>query len=297
MRPTIRTTFVLLVSLSLVVACQRRDDPEPVEQPGDEQVEDERAEKADDGDRKAKKEGDHKKDKKKKKKKDKQIAKSSEIPGTENQIEWDDDVPEVDFELTAPEEGQVLETGDEVAIEFDLSGYRIGKEIGQHIHVIIDNEPYIAHYEDGEAVVVEDLEPGTHTIRAFPSRHYHLSLKEEGAYDAVTFHVEEESEEFDFDPDEPYITYSRPKGTYSKEGAEELLLDFYVSNVELGDDARVVYEVDGEEQDELEEWEPILMPPLEPGEHDVRLRLVDGDGELIENGGYNDTIRTITVEE
>ncbi|MFW5967787.1 MAG: hypothetical protein ACOCV2_09730 [Persicimonas sp.] len=290
-RPTIRTAFVLLVSLSLLVACQRRDDPEPVEQPGDEQVEDEAGEKAEDGDRRAKK------DEKHAKKKKKQIAKSSEIPGTENQLTWDDDVPEVDFELTAPEEDQVLESGDEVAIEFDLSDYRIGKEIGQHIHVIVDNEPYIAHYEDGEAVVVEDLEPGTHTIRAFPSRHYHLSLKEDGAYDAVTFHVEEESEEFDFDPDEPYITYSRPKGTYSSEGAEELLLDFYVSNVELGDDARVVYEVDGEKEGELEEWEPILMPPLEPGEHEVRLRLVDGDGELIENGGYNDTTRTITVKE
>ncbi|MFB6350794.1 MAG: hypothetical protein ABEN55_05290 [Bradymonadaceae bacterium] len=142
----------------------------------------------------------------------------------------------------------------------------------------------------------ENLEPGTHTLRAFPSRHYHLSLKKNRPFDTVVFHVGEKSEEFNFDPSKPYLTYSRPKGTYSAEAAKKMLLDFYVSNVELGKDAKVVYSVDGEKRGELTEWKPTLLS-LEPGEHEVTLKLVDSEGNLIKNGGYNKTTRTITVKE
>jgi len=220
---------------------------------------------------------------------------SSGIPGTQNQLEWDQEVPEVEFEITKPEDGATLESGDEVEVEFELDGYRIGKEIGQHIHFILDNEPYSAHYDADGTPVFEDLESGTHTLRAFPSRHYHLSLKKNRPIDTVVFHVEEQSEDFGFDPEKPYLTYSRPKGTYSKTAAGEMLLDFYVSNAELGGDYRAVYSVDGEKRGEMTEWKPALLS-LEPGEHDVNLKLVDGDGNLVENGGYNDTTRTITVE-
>ena len=222
---------------------------------------------------------------------------SSSIPGTENQLKWDQDIPNVEFAITSPEEGQTLKSGETVEVEFDVTKYRIGNEIGQHIHFILDNDPYHAHYVDGKAKIYKDVEPGTHTLRAFPARHYHLSIKEGRPFAQVTFHVEEKSEDFSFDPDKPYITYSRPKGTYSKEAAQELLLDFYKSNVELGEDAKVVYAVDGEKQGELTEWTPVLLDPLKPGEHDINLKLVDGDGKLIENGGYNDTTRTITVKE
>lgn len=221
---------------------------------------------------------------------------SSAIPGTLNQLEWDQEIPEVEFSITSPEDGETLDSGEKVEVEFDLEGYRIGPTIGQHVHFVLDNKPYKAHYEAGEPVVFEGLEPGTHTIRAFPSRHYHLSLKKDEPIDTVVFHVEEESEEFEFDPDEPFVTYSRPKGTYSKEAADGILLDFYVSNTELGDDTRVVYSIDGEKEGELKKWAPKLISPG-PGEHEINVKLVDGSGEVIENGGYNDTTRTITVEE
>ena len=222
---------------------------------------------------------------------------SSSIPGTENQLLWDQDVPEVRFEITNPEDGQVLESGESVEVTFDVEQYRIGRQIGQHIHFIPDNQPYIAHYANDEPLVLEDLEPGTHTIRAFPARHYHLSLKEGDVFETITFHVEEKSEDFAFNPDEPYITYSRPKGTYSAAAGKELLLDYYVSNTELGDDTKVVYSVDGEKVGEATEWKPVLLPPMEPGEHKVNLKLVDGEGNVIKNGGYNNTTRTITVKE
>jgi hypothetical protein len=221
---------------------------------------------------------------------------SSSIPGTQNQLEWDQDVPDATLEVTAPKDGEVLDSGDEVTVEFSLKNYRTGEEIGQHVHVILDNDPYIAHYNANEPLVLEDVEPGTHTIRAFPARHYHLALKKGDVFKTIVFHVEEKSKDFEFDRSKPFLTYSRPKGTYSEQAAQELLLDYYVSNIELGDDAKAVVTVDDGEPMELTEWKPRLLEPMDKGEHKINLKLVDGDGKLIENGGYNNTTRTITVE-
>lgn len=222
-------------------------------------------------------------------------AHSSSIPGTENQLMVDQQIPQVDFTMSAPKDGETLESGEKVEVKFDVKNYRTGKEIGQHVHIILDNEPYKAHYEAGEPFVFEGISEGTHTIRAFPARHYHLSLKEGDVFEVATFHVKKKSEDFSFDPSKPYVTYSRPKGTYSVESAKNLLLDFYVQNVELGEEAKVVYGVNGEEK-ELTEWKPVLLEPLSPGEHEITLKLVDAEGNVIENGGYNDTTRKITVK-
>lgn len=226
---------------------------------------------------------------------DSQPAHSSSIPGTENQLLHDQDVPEVAMAITAPKDGEVLESGESVEVSFDVTNYRTGKEIGQHVHLIVDNNPYIAHYDASTPVVLENLAPGTHTLRAFPARHYHLSLKEGEVFKTLTFHVKEKSADYSFDRTKPYITYSRPKGSYGEEAAKSLLLDFYVQNVELGKDAKVIYGVNGETT-ELTEWKPVLLPPLEPGEHEITLKLVDMDGKPMVNGGFNDTTRKITVK-
>jgi hypothetical protein len=273
-----RLAVVLLTAAAFVaLGCERKPEEEPTEEavaePADESSDQQEAEPGAD---------------------DEMAPHSSAIPGTMNQLEWDQDVPEVSLEVLNPSDGQTLESGEEVSFEFEVTNYRTGKEIGQHVHVIIDNEPYIAHYEANEPLVVDQLDPGTHVLRVFPARHYHLAVKEGDVFKTHVFHVGEPSEDFDFDPDAPYLTYSRPKGEYSAEAAKQLLLDFYLSNIELGEDAKVIYGVDGEEQ-ELTEWKPVILPALEPGEHEITLRLVDGDGNLIENGGFNDTTRTITV--
>ncbi len=284
MKQRIRLALFVGLALTLGIAgCDKQGDVQEDEAQAEEPAEQsEQAAQEDDGDKKAEQGAKE------------QSPHSSGIPGTLNQLEWDQEIPEVEFAITHPEDGATVEEG-ELAVEFSIDGYRIGKEIGQHVHFVLDNEPYRAHYTDGESIVFEDLEPGTHTLRAFPSRHYHLSLKEGEPIDTVVFHVDEKSDEHAFDPSEPYLTYSRPKGTYPADAADKIMLDFYVSNVELGDDARAVYSVDGDKRGELTEWKPVLLE-LEPGEHEVNLKLVDGDGNVIENGGYNDTTRTITVE-
>ena len=99
-----------------------------------------------------------------------------------------------------------------------------------HLHLILDNEPYRAIYDINQAIALEDLDPGTHTLRAFPVRPWHESYKNDGAYAQVTFHVLTKTDSNNPDSDAPLLTYSRPKGDY---GSEPILLDYYLTNAPL----------------------------------------------------------------
>ncbi len=225
----------------------------------------------------------------------KPVSHTSSVPGMETQLLVDQKIPQVTLAVTAPKEDEILPSGD-FEIAFEVKGYRTGHEIGQHVHAIIDNDPYIAHYDVTKPLKIEGLAEGTHTLRAFPARHYHLALKEGDVFQLVTFHVKKKSDDWTFDPTKPFLTYSRPKGSYAAEHAKELLLDFFIQNAELGKDSKVIYGVDGEET-ELLEWKPVLIGPLAVGEHTITLKLVDMKGQLIENGGFNNTTRKITITE
>ncbi|MFM6277858.1 MAG: hypothetical protein ACKN9K_05920, partial [Dolichospermum sp.] len=43
-------------------------------------------------------------------------------------------------------------------------------QLGPHLHLILDNEPYIAVYDLNQLVTLPNLSPGTHTLRVFASR-------------------------------------------------------------------------------------------------------------------------------
>jgi hypothetical protein len=171
---------------------------------------------------------------------------------------------------------------------------------GQHFHVILDNGPYMANYEAGTPFDIGELEPGAHTLFAFPSRSYHESVKSDTSYDFINFYVGEESGEFMLGPDDPAIVYSRPKGTYSGEGAEKIMLDFYLHNVELSSDgykAKYTIRSGGSEVASitLTEWTPAFVTGLSSGTYEVNLQLLDADGNVV-SGPFNDTTREITVE-
>ena len=55
-------------------------------------------------------------------------------------------------------------------------------EMGPHVHLILDNQPYQAIYDIEQPIILSDLTPGTHTLRAFPVRPWHESFKNDGAY-------------------------------------------------------------------------------------------------------------------
>jgi hypothetical protein len=49
-------------------------------------------------------------------------------------------------------------------------------QLGPHLHLILDNQPYIAVYDVNQPMVLSDLSPGTHTLRVFASRPWHESF-------------------------------------------------------------------------------------------------------------------------
>jgi hypothetical protein len=229
----------------------------------------------------------------------------------------------------------------------DLKGYMPHKDPatgkGNHIHVILDNQPYEAYYEINQPFELRNLTEGKHTLRVFPSRPWHESYKNEGAFQMVEFTVKgggdaskptttkdgqtmasptkspaaksepsavasatpaREGKDYapskagDLDPAKPLLTYSRPKGEYKDADADPIMIDFWLLNGKLQGDGgsyRVRYSVDGGEAKFLDKWEPIWLGGWINGKHQIKLELVDKDGNPVDNGGYNSTTREINV--
>lgn len=194
------------------------------------------------------------------------------------------------------------------AFEFDVKNYELGAQtepkpevalnnsgMGQHIHFIVDNSPYEAHYMPNAVGMGEN---GRHVVLAFLSRSYHESVKNMGenkSYTLSQYHVGPgTSEEVDFSA--PHMFYSRPKGTYKGADTEHLLLDFFLVNTTLSPDGnRVRATINGQEFI-LDEWAPYVIDGLPKGEATVRLELIDAQGNPVP-GPYNDVTRKVTLEE
>src|SRR6266851_4440042 len=219
----------------------------------------------------------------------------------------------------------------------DLKGYMPHKDPatgkGNHIHVILDNQPYEAYYELGQPFELRNVMAGKHTLRVFPSRPWHESYKNDGAFQIVSFTVKgggdaakptttntgqtmannnssaaskptregkdmASSSAGALEPAKPLLTYSRPKGEYKGEDANPIMIDFWLTGAKLkgdGGDYRVRYIVDDDNAKYIDKWEPIWLSGWINGKHSVRLELIDKDGKPVDNGGYNTTTREITV--
>src|SRR5437660_6866595 len=75
----------------------------------------------------------------------------------------------------------------------DLKGYMPHKDPstgkGNHIHVILDNQPYEAYYELGQPFELRNVAEGKHTLRVFASRPWHESYKNDGSFQMASFTV------------------------------------------------------------------------------------------------------------
>ena len=162
---------------------------------------------------------------------------------------------------------------------------------GQHIHLIVDNEPYSAHYtEDFDY----DMPDGTHYVLAFLSRSYHESIKTPQAY--ILEKVQAENKNFTSSEEvtDPMLFYSRPKGTYTGHAeTDKVMLDFYLANLELGSAYKVKAEINGEEHI-IDEWKPYYIEGLPLGENTIKLTLIDGSGNPV-NTPLNPVTRTFTL--
>jgi hypothetical protein len=258
------------------------------------------------------------------------------------------------LKIISPAQGATI-TGSTVDVKLelggDLKGYMPHKDPatgkGNHIHVILDNQPYEAYYDISQSFELRNVSEGKHTLRVFPSRPWHESFKNDDAFKMVDFTVKgggdaskptttkdgqkmadpaqspaaksetakaatptasatpaREGKDFapskagDVDPTKPLLTYSRPKGEYKGEDADPIMIDFWLSNAKLQGDGgtfRVRYSIDGSDAKFLDKWEPIWLSGWINGKHQVKLELVDKDGNLVDNGGYNSTTREINV--
>ena len=173
-------------------------------------------------------------------------------------------------------------------------------DLKPHLHLILDNEPYRAIYDLDQAIALEDLDPGTHTLRVFPVRPWHESYKNDGAYAQTTFHVLTKTESNNPDPALPLLTYSRPKGDY---GAEPILLDYYLTNAPLHiaaeteetlSDWRIRVTIN-DQSFLLDQWQPIYLKGFKTGENWVKLEFIDDQGNLVVNR-FNNTVRVINFQ-
>lgn len=175
-------------------------------------------------------------------------------------------------------------------------------DMGPHLHVILDNQPYIAVYDVNQPLVFPDLSPGTHTLRVFASRPWHESFKNEGAYAQTTFHIFTKTQDNNPDAAGPLLTYSRPKGSY---GAEPILLDFYLTNAPLHfvaqedskdeiADWRIRCTINGNSF-VLDRWQPVYVKGFKPGKNWIQLEFLDEQGNSVKNV-FNNTARLITYE-
>ncbi|MGD9564193.1 MAG: hypothetical protein AB7F88_18560 [Pyrinomonadaceae bacterium] len=245
------------------------------------------------------------------------------------------------LEIVEPKADSTLENSTvkvKLKLGGDLKGYAPHMDpetkAGNHIHVILDNQPYEAYYDLDQEFELRNVADGEHTLRVFPSRPWHESYKNEGAFQAVTFRVRngggdatkptttnagnmmanagsnantastpegkdmQTSNSADVDLKQPLLTYSRPKGEYKGADADAIMLDFWLANTKLtgdGGEYRVRYTIDGGDAKFLDKWAPIWLSGWSAGKHTIKLELVDNSGNVVENGGYNSTTREITV--
>lgn len=164
---------------------------------------------------------------------------------------------------------------------------------GQHIHLIVDNEPYAAKYE---ANFDYDIADGEHYILAFLSRSYHESIKNGTAHKVSKVNVANKSITSSEDVKEPMLFYSRPKGTYVGDDTKKLMLDFFLANVELGADYKVKVEVNGEKEFMIDAWKPYFLEGLPMGDNKIKLTLLDKDGKAVDTP-LNPVERVFTLKE
>lgn len=221
-----------------------------------------------------------------------------------------------------------------IELSGDLKGYKPHMDhetkTGNHVHVILDNQPYEAYYNIDNDFELRNVADGEHTLRVFPSRPWHEAYKNDGAFQMLKFTVKnggadatkptttnngntmanantaptpegkdmQNSTAGAINATKPLLTFSRPKGEYKGADADAIMIDFWLTNAKLKDDGgnyRIRYSVDGFKSTFIDKWAPIWLTGWPAGKYSITLELTDHEGKLVDNGGYNSTTREITI--
>ncbi|MDB5228221.1 MAG: hypothetical protein JWN78_2414 [Bacteroidota bacterium] len=196
-----------------------------------------------------------------------------------------------------------------IVIDYTTENYELGKQTdmsgiktcansakGQHIHNIIDNEPYTAIYDPKATVKAKN--EGQHFFLSFLSRSYHESIKSKHAYilsTAITGKSRYAARYARPNLESPMLFYSRPKGEYTGSETDAVLLDFYLVNCDLSKTGySVLAEINGNKF-KLTKWCGYFMEGLPMGENTVKLSLLDIDGKVV-NSPFSVSERKFTLK-
>ena len=199
---------------------------------------------------------------------------------------------------------EIVKSGEKYNFSFDINNYDLGiqtkKEFdydlansakGQHIHFILNNGPYSAHYDQNFDYELPD---GNNVVLAFLSRSYHESVKNSDAYVLTQFG---DSNQINLESE--FLFYSRPKGTYEGLDTEKLLLDFYLVNTKLsatGNKVKLtIKQGTFTHQFLIDSWDAYYIEGLDKGDVTIKLELINKEGNLIETP-FNPSERVVTLK-
>ena len=205
--------------------------------------------------------------------------------------------------IVTPQAEQIFDSTD-ISVRLEVKDFEVFQDeklqLGNHLNLILDNEPVQTIYSLEKAVQLKNLTPGTHSLRVFAVRSWGESFKNEGAFAQTTFSVLTETNDNRPNIQLPLLTYNQPTGNY---GGEPLMLDFYLtnaplhavaqSNPEIGD-WNIRATVNGDSF-LLKDWQPIYLTGLNFGENWIQLELINETGNNIENA-FNNTVRVIKYD-
>lgn len=208
-------------------------------------------------------------------------------------------------EIISPHPDEVLQDNT-VLVRLKVEDLTLFKDatlgLGPHLQVFLDNQLSQAVYDLNQPLTLQDLTPGTHTLRVFAAYPWDESFKNEGAYAQITFHVFTKTQENNPNSTLPLLTYNRPQGDY---GAEPIMLDFYLINAPLHlvaqerpDDDVVDWQIRCTINGEsfiLDRWQPIYLEGFKPGKNWVQLEFLDEKGNLVQNA-FNNPISLVTYK-
>lgn len=231
---------------------------------------------------------------------------STEISITIEKLEGSPEYADASLKMKKPAEIKMSKAG-EVDFAFDVTNYDLGVQTesknaerlansdkGQHIHFILNNQPYSAHYEPN---FKKEVPEGVHHLVAFLSRSYHESVKNENSVVVRKLVVGSDPQDTQgIDMEAPTLIYSRPKGEYSGKDTANLLLDFFVLNTTLSEEGNKVRATINGEEFMITEWAPQVIKGLPLGEVTIKLELLDAEGNLIP-GIFNEVTRTVMLKE
>lgn len=199
--------------------------------------------------------------------------------------------------ILSPAEGEVL-SGPDVTVKFKLKNF-VAYEGGPHLHLILDDNPYISYEKSVEPYSFTNVHPGAHALRVFLTKPSGESYKNPEAFAIVNFYVQQNTEAPLFDLQKPILTVNLPHtGYYKGWVGDRIEFDFLLKNIRLSEDGyHIHYILDGLPYD-VYKYEPVFWDNARRiGTHHLTVQLLDGENKPVTGNPYLTVKRSFIVVE